>query len=439
MRCQFQRTESVCVCQVCGTTTRPTERPCHTIYKECNPAAKPRMPGVGQRVVSAGAAAIGWMAAGAPLRPEADRQRADSICRACDYRTTDGACLVCGCYLAPKTAMATERCPAGKWGWKFEGIQLVRGADEWIGQNYHRSGWPAAMAALAGLHGPRGILFEDFAEQRFCYPQPGPLAPILRPWVGVFHHPWGRHELMANKDMPQNYFARDEWQQSVRYLRLALFFSDWARAAYAPRMNCPTLVVRHPTAAAERWEFARWRAEPTLAQVGWYLRNTRAIHQVAIPHNVARVKLWPGDYSWIHDWDDKVARWWRARGDRTEVAGHQVAQITRLPDAAYDRLMAGAVVLSEVFDSSANNVTVECIARATPLLINRHPAVVEYLGTEYPGYWSDPTEVAALLEPARVAAIHEYLVARGSADLSFEAWKNNVGEAVAALAANCPP
>ncbi len=50
--------------------------------------------------------------------------------------------------------------------------------------------------------------------------------------------------------------------------------------------------------------------------------------------------------------------------------------------------------------------------RGTPLLVNRLPAVEEYLGTGYPLYYSDLDDAAAkALDPGRLRAAHEYLLA----------------------------
>lgn len=38
-----------------------------------------------------------------------------SICELCVFNNHQGRCIHCGCFLEPKTAMATESCPIGKW------------------------------------------------------------------------------------------------------------------------------------------------------------------------------------------------------------------------------------------------------------------------------------------------------------------------------------
>jgi len=44
------------------------------------------------------------------------------------------------------------------------------------------------------------------------------------------------------------------------------------------------------------------------------------------------------------------------------------------------------------------NTVLECFVRNTPIIVNRHPAVVEILGENYPLYYRDYYEVPGLLE-----------------------------------------
>jgi hypothetical protein len=48
-------------------------------------------------------------------RDEIDKRLA--ICRSCEfYRTSDGACAKCGCFIKLKARLATEECPIDRWG-----------------------------------------------------------------------------------------------------------------------------------------------------------------------------------------------------------------------------------------------------------------------------------------------------------------------------------
>ena len=59
--------------------------------------------------------------------------------------------------------------------------------------------------------------------------------------------------------------------------------------------------------------------------------------------------------------------------------------------------LSSSVVLCLLYATAANNVVIECIARATPILVNPLAAVVEYLGPDYPLYACDEDEAALLL------------------------------------------
>ena len=45
-----------------------------------------------------------------------------------------------------------------------------------------------------------------------------------------------------------------------------------------------------------------------------------------------------------------------------------------------------SVIFVEYIDCSASNTILECIATCTPIVVNRHPAIEEYLGIDYPLY-----------------------------------------------------
>jgi hypothetical protein len=100
----------------------------------------------------------------------------------------------------------------------------------------------------------------------------------------------------------------------------------------------------------------------------------------------------------------------RGRTSLTDAEFNSVTEMPFVANAEYDRLLSSNIVFCDLIDSSANNVVIECIARNTPLLINRLPAVEEYLGGEYPLYFSDLSEASAkLARRETVQAAHEYL------------------------------
>ena len=65
----------------------------------------------------------------------------------------------------------------------------------------------------------------------------------------------------------------------------------------------------------------------------------------------------------------------------------KVELIEKLEDNDYDKLLSENLVFLKLFDASAVNTIIECIVRNTPVLVNKIPSVIEYLGEEYPFYY----------------------------------------------------
>ncbi len=67
------------------------------------------------------------------------------------------------------------------------------------------------------------------------------------------------------------------------------------------------------------------------------------------------------------------------------------------------------IVFLDLKDASVNNTVLECIARSTPLIVNRHPAVEEYLGVDYPLFYESLDQVEELSKDISVLKAMDYL------------------------------
>ena len=72
-------------------------------------------------------------------------------------------------------------------------------------------------------------------------------------------------------------------------------------------------------------------------------------------------------------------------------------RVNFLPNENYDHWLSENIIFLDLYDASANNVVIECMMRNTPLLINPIEPVVEYLGKEYPFYYTDLNEAGEKL------------------------------------------
>ena len=74
----------------------------------------------------------------------------------------------------------------------------------------------------------------------------------------------------------------------------------------------------------------------------------------------------------------------------------------------------------DLFDAAANNTVLECIVRKTPIIVNKIPGVVDYLGEGYPLYFSELDEVSALLTEEKLLAAQEYLKKMDCTDIEID-------------------
>ena len=286
----------------------------------------------------------------------------------------------------------------------------------------HRYGWNYAIHALKPLHNPDGVLFDGYLENSFVwknYRDGQAKVPYRRPWVGVLHNPPNMPAWFNYQDAPQSVMAQRDWQESmtccVGLFCLSAYQAEWVRS----QTNKPVSTLIHPTGKPNGlFDFDRFVANPKkkIVQLGWWLRRLNAIYQLPIAKGnllgYEKIRLSNATSleaeERIKAWEEKerVAEGISFEPDYFDNTGEQ----SRLSNADYDRLLAENIGFVALHDASANNAVIECIARATPILVNRLPAVVEYLGVDYPLYFDTLVEAAEkLMDLHQVRAAHEYL------------------------------
>jgi len=107
--------------------------------------------------------------------------------------------------------------------------------------------------------------------------------------------------------------------------------------------------------------------------------------------------------------------WYRHFYNDTIELIKSVDFIEHLENSEYDTLLTRNIVFIYLVDASAVNTVIECMIRNTPIIINRHPAVVELLGENYPLYVENntlqinTTVNTYLSEPIFIRRAHTYL------------------------------
>ncbi|KAJ3352335.1 hypothetical protein GGF32_003823 [Allomyces javanicus] len=329
-------------------------------------------------------------------------------------------------------------------------VRVVSVADDMRGK--HRAGWPYVMDHVtARFHDSDcPVLFDGYIDKTFLWGSElneylG-VIPYERPWCGIVHHTF-HSEKSPNHHLAQ-VFANPWFRKSLPYCRGLIALSEYLADQIRDHLKgaVPVFSTKHPTdLRADPFSLAKFaqNAQRGIINIGAWLRNPVTLYLLQVPPadgggrcRIRKMSLQGRDMSGYFPSARTRAKIAGVRGDSVfdeclgsavEGALASVDVISSLSNADYDALLTRNIVFLDLVDVSACNVVLECIVRGTPLLVNRHPAVVEYLGPEYPFYYTSLYEASTKCNDlALIKATHEYLMARPKTDISVNAFLDSL-------------
>ncbi len=270
-------------------------------------------------------------------------------------------------------------------------------------------------------------------ERNFGRQYAGALAegriPYRRPWIGIVHVPADFPAWFEQNKSIRNISQTPAWRESWPHCRGLFTLSDDMKCWLADYVDVPVATLRHPTEVPSvRFDWDRYQQQgQRVVQVGWWLRNLSAIYNLEIPKS-RKALLIPqsGDglprFNAVFDAD-------RKHFGTPPAADWGIEILPHLPNHAYDQLLSASLVFLNLFGAVANNAIIECIVRATPVLVNSLPSVREYLGEEYPLYYETMEEAAAKAsDSSLVHAAHVHLKSMDTTFLSQESFCRDLAE-----------
>jgi hypothetical protein len=312
-------------------------------------------------------------------------------------------------------------------------------------RDHHRSGWRLGMESLYDLHHSDGVRFEPFLDEPFAVEHPrdgvrsGPelyaalrsrkwedritsqerrYVPIREPWVGVLHNPFGMPKWFYPDHSPEVIFGKSVWRESMEACQGLFALSEDHARSMRRVTGKPVSVIFLPSEVPDLiFDFDRFIENQTkkVVQIGWWLRRQTAIDHLPMPESnplgYRKVRLVPRFASNAYEQIEAMRRVeFQMYGLPSPGVG-EVEVLMHLPNDQYDEVLSCNIAMVQLEAASANNAVVECLARGTPLLVNRLPAVEEYLGSEYPLYYEDLGDAAKkMMDLGRLRGAHEYLV-----------------------------
>ena len=276
----------------------------------------------------------------------------------------------------------------------------------------HRGGWKTILENLISsnfYNQNSDLIFFDLVEKYFLWDKK---YLVNKKWAGVIHctqfAPPYLNSCNINFMFDNPNFIRG-LDQCKFIISLSEYVGNFLRNKFSSLgKNIPVYVIKHPVDDDNiiLFDINKYNEnqEKTLVQIGQQLRKITSIYLLNIPYK----KLWltgTKDFNRCKKLITDESRYLDIQNINLNVVQMYYTQTF----AEYDEILSKNVVFIELFDASANNTVLECIIRNTPIIVNKLPAVVEYLGDAYPLYFTNLNQVNDLLSTENIIKANEYL------------------------------
>jgi polysaccharide pyruvyl transferase WcaK-like protein len=306
----------------------------------------------------------------------------------------------------------------------------------------HRAGWEYVIdhieKEMATFH-PLAMRCDLYIDRTFHWNydvnRASGVIPYRRPWIGFIHH-------TSNTEYTQfnvvELFKKEAFIESLHQCKGLIVLSNYLkkqikqeliRANYA---SIPVFVLFHPTEFIEDdrcFELNAFEKQETrrIVQVGAWYRDIGAIFQLnlgANPLKYDRCALkgpqMDGYYKFLNESSSNTSGeiMQISRDNSPPIQPNVIIEDTQKPvtllselsTKEYDELFRLCIIFIRLIDGSAANTIIESIVRNTPILINRIEPVVEYLGPDYPFYYTTLEEATQKANDITIIRnTHQYL------------------------------
>jgi hypothetical protein len=328
---------------------------------------------------------------------------------------------------------------------------------------YHRSGWSYVIGGLMNLDASRllkrsDIMLDTYVDRSFHWGydilKHIGMIPYTKPWHGFIHHTF---DITHSEYNCHNLFANQDFLDSLATCRGLFALSDYLAqqirdALAALQLNIPVYTLYHPTEFVDNvFTMSKFMNNPQkkVVQIGAWLRNPYSIYALPLPPTTSFTKVAlkgkemdlyfpPEDFMqtlqdvFLKDADadadankdptticrnnaicrhnGATNKFYKGLYEHIVAEFNTVKVLEKLSNEEYDNLLSENIVFLNLVDCSAVNTLLECIARNTPVLVNRAPAIEEILGPQYPGFYSSLNEAADICQDlVRIDLIYRHL------------------------------
>ena len=274
------------------------------------------------------------------------------------------------------------------------------------------------------------IFFMDMIEKYFMWQDNKVI--FKKPWCGIIHctpnTPHHLYDTNIKKIITNTVFLK-----SLNTCKFIITLSNYVKNYIEDSLkklsiHVPIIFIKHPI---KNENFPLFNIDSyinnknkKLIQIGQQLRKITSIFKININDHQ---KLWLTGISNLELAEKKLKKEYEIENSNNSVLNqiflpknykNYMDYITNYKE--YDNLLSNNIVFIDLYDSAANNTVLECIIRNTPIILNKTPGVIEYLGIDYPLYFDNLDEVNDLCNIDKIKKANEYLQNMNKEDISME-------------------
>ncbi len=284
----------------------------------------------------------------------------------------------------------------------------------------HRSGWSYVLDQLAPFHNDEGIFLDSFVERNFSWTTEPKI--YTEDWVGFIHNPPFTPDWFFGFNSLDKIIAKKEFQKSLENCK-GLFTLSKDLASYVEReTGIKTSSLIHPTEISDKiFNFQKFlkNKDKKIFLIGYWLRKMVNLFVLPLDESspYRKIRLLPYEdespIATINHFLEKQKEIYyeETGGGICHEHYSNTYDLKRVSNSEYDDFFVDNIMFLDLYASSANNGVIEAIARATPTLVNKLPATIEYFGENYPMFFNSLDEAASkALDFDLIEKTHNYLL-----------------------------
>lgn len=244
---------------------------------------------------------------------------------------------------------------------------------------HHRHGWTYVIGGIQKhLDNSNGVEFDGFLDKSIHK------GHKFTDFVGFFHNVPYHPKTYDVSYCLDSLITSESWKRSEPYCRGIFVLCKYTAAFIRSILkNVPVEYFKHPVDLdVIQFNFDDFVCKKNIFMFGNWMRRYTPFRDLKT--SLKKKAVIPGT--------------WVQKQFVSTYTSSDVSLSAWMPHKQYDAVLASSIVFLNLYDVAACNTILDCIASSTPLLLNKLPAAVEYLGQDYPFFYESFSEAEEKVE-----------------------------------------